>query len=53
MVVLDGVGKQRECPNCGAIQYGKKRREGNEWTPTATGVWCSNCGYNKPAWVLL
>jgi len=52
MVVLNGVGKQRECPNCGSIQYGKKRHV--NWANDVTnGVWCSNCGYNKPAWVLL
>ena len=46
------VGKQRKCPECGSMQYGKKIWK-NEYNDRMQGVWCSNCGYNKPLWARL
>lgn len=46
------TGKQRKCPNCGSVQYGKKKYK-TFMNDVISGTYCSNCGYNKPGGVLL
>ena len=46
------TGKQRKCPNCGSVQFGKKKYK-TFMNDVISGNYCSNCGYNKPGGVLL
>jgi len=51
-MTFENVGPQRECPNCGAKQYGKKKHT-TFYNDVTRAVYCSNCGLNKPGRILL